>query len=300
MTASPLAPGTHTVTLNGTTLRYRVVGRGPVLVVQPPGWGIGAAPYESTFLPLEDSFTLVHLQPRGSSGRPAEPTSKLHVGTFIEDLEALRTHLGLETMALTGHSHGGFIAMHYALRYPDRVRALLLLAAQLVGVGSHRGERDGQMDPRRVPEIAEGYAYLERVGGFHRMFTATTDDEATGFLRGIAPLYFKDPRHAAALRAMLDVATVPVHTMQTVSGMDGAFPLDARALRACAVPTLAVSGRYDLFCPPSVSRQLVSLLPAGRQVVFEESGHFPWLEEPDACFAAIRHFLADPTLIPAR
>lgn len=294
-----LRPGEHRANVNGTTLRYRVVGQGPVLVIQSPGWGIGSAPYEGMLGPLEASFTLVHYDPRGSGGSATSPTSTLHVGTFVDDLEALRAHLGLETFLLAGHSHGGLIASHYAMKHPTRVRALLLLAPQLVGVPSHPDEVDAAVDPETSPDIAGAFEYLESMGGFHRMFSASTDEEATDFLRGIAPLYFKDARHAAKLRALLDARPLPIVTMQAVSAADGRFPLRERDLRKCAVPTLAVSGRFDLFCPPSHARQLVGTMPHARQRIFEESGHFAWIEEPDAFFAEVRAFLAHPTFIPA-
>lgn len=297
----PLRPGEHRARVNGQTLRYRVAGRGPVLVVQSPGWGPAAAPYEPTLRPLEEDFTLVYYDPRGS-GASSRPTAAadLHVGAFVADLEALRAHLGLETFALMGHSHGGLIALHYALAHPRRVAPLVLLAAQLVGVEPHPGERNGEVDPAEVPEVARAYAFLEEVGGFAAAFHAGTDADATAFLRGIAPLYFKDPAKAGPLHDFLAVRDIPATTLRAVSAADHRYPLPERALRDLRVRTLVVSGRFDLFCPPAPARRLAETLPDAERVVFEESGHFPWLEEPEAFFAEVRRFLARRSVIPAK
>lgn len=295
-----LDPGEHTAHVNGVTLHYRVAGRGPVLLMQSPGWGVGGAIYESSLTPLEADHTIVYYDPRGSGRSTRASEATLHVGSFVDDLDALRSHLGLDTMALAGHSHGGLIALHYALCHPSRVSSLVLLAAQLVGIRPHPDEENGQVDPRDAPALALAFAYLDEIGGFEAMFRATSDAEANAFLRGIAPMYFRDTRHATMLHAFLDAHAIPVRTMQAVSATDGGFPFDARALRGLHVPTLVVSGRYDLFCPPGPARTLAEALPEARRIVFEQSGHFPWVEEPEAFFAAVGRFLQRPSLLPAR
>lgn len=293
-----LSTGRHTATMNGTTLRYRVAGEGPVLLMQAPGWGIGSEVYAS-LAPLERFFTVVMYDPRGSIGAPEEPPAKLHVGTFVDDLEALRDHLGLASFALAGHSHGGLIALHYALRHPGRVSSLVLLGAQLVGIHDHPEEVNGEVDPAEVPELADAFAYLESIGGFDAMFQATKDEEASAFIRGIGPMYFKDPRQGAPLYSFLDTHAIPIRTMQAVSATDGGYALPMPALRALQVRTLVVNGRYDLFCPPGPARRLAETLPNATRVVFEQSGHFPWIEESEAFFDRVRAFLAPSSVIPA-
>src|SRR5690348_8053658 len=124
----------QTAIINGVRLAYRVAGSGPPLVVQPPGWGIGVGLYQQTYTPLEAHNTVIYYDTRGSgdSARAVAPDS-INVGQFVEDLDGLRALLGLERFALTGHSHGGYIALNYALRYPERLSHLLPVDAQ-VGV----------------------------------------------------------------------------------------------------------------------------------------------------------------------
>ena len=56
-------------------------------------------------------------------------------------------------------------------------------------------------------------------------------------------------------------------------------------------PALILAGRHDLSAPPSRAELLRAGILNAESVVLEESGHFPYLEEPEECFAAIRAWL---------
>jgi pimeloyl-ACP methyl ester carboxylesterase len=126
----PLASGEHEVELRGVRIWYLVRGSGPVRLIQPggAGWGGDATIYVEALQPLEAANTVVYFDPRGigRSGRSADP-ALYTLDEYVEDLEALRRHLGLEAFSLAGHSHGGSVALKYALAYPQRVERLLVL-----------------------------------------------------------------------------------------------------------------------------------------------------------------------------
>lgn len=271
-------------------IRYRVAGRGPVLFVQPPGWGVGAAIYEQTFGPLEEDFTLVYHDPRGSggSGHPDDPDT-LNVAQYAADLDALRAHLGLDRIAVVGHSHGGLIALHYAIHYAIRVSHLLPLAAQLVGrLDGVEDDEDFVTELCRDPAFALALRALHEGAG--EAILSGDDATATAFLRRIGPVYFKDQRHASTLEAFLRAHPVPGRTLRETSMRDGGFPVTERA-REIRARTLVLAGRYDVLCPAAGLRALAREIPDARLAVFDGSAHFPWLEEPDAFFAAVRSFL---------
>lgn len=287
---SPLAPGDHEILIDGARVRYRVAGGGPLLIVHPPGWGIGAVPYVATLSPLEEHFTVVYLWPRGAAGLPPSDGGDLNVGLFVEDLDRMRTHLGLESFTLAGHSHSGLIALHYALRYPKRVKGLLLLDAQLDGVPA-AGDEEPLAGPT-PPAVVDALAYLDSVGGLDAVFELRTDAEATEFLGRILPLYFMDPANMAPLLRALEGLTLPRHTLQAVTSSDALYSLDADRVRDLATPTVVVSGRHDRFCPFSQARKLAHILPNATLIAFENSGHFPWLEESASFFARVPSALA--------
>jgi proline iminopeptidase len=285
-----------TLKTRNVTLRYRIAGNGPVLLMQSPGWGVGAELYERTMKPLEERFTVVYYDPRGSGkssrGRPEE----LNVGTFVEDLEALRKHLGLETFALMGHSHGGLIALHYAAKHPNRVSHLIPLDAQLIGHMPHCEVTEAHVQSLpRLPAWTKAMQELQEAGGFGALFSMTTDEEFSRLMRIAAPIYFRDPAVATDLADYFDNGRVPLATVQNVSASDGNYPVMG-ILKQIRAATLVVAGLYDPVCPASTAVGAHSLIAGSKLAVFDQSAHFPWVEEPDKFFATVSEFLQAPLL----
>src|SRR5689334_6935799 len=77
---------------------------------------------------------------RGHGRSSADEINKLSHATWVADLRALADELSLQRFALLGHSYGGFLALEFASRWPDRLTHLIL-------VGTSAG-------PRKVPAVA--------------------------------------------------------------------------------------------------------------------------------------------------
>src|SRR5256885_3931866 len=102
------------------------MGSGPVVVCHPGGPGFSSL-YFADLAGLWERFTPVMLNPRGTadSERPADARAYA-IADYVDDVEALRQHLGLERLMLLAHSHGGVVAQAYAAKHPARVRKLVL------------------------------------------------------------------------------------------------------------------------------------------------------------------------------
>jgi pimeloyl-ACP methyl ester carboxylesterase len=73
-----------------------------------------------------------------------------------------------------------------------------------------------------------------------------------------------------------------------------AWRLDSRArLGAVRAPALVLAGRCDPQLPPDCAQELARGLPNAHLVVFARSGHYPFVEEPDAFWASIDRFLVE-------
>ena len=116
---------------DGTELAYRVVGDGPPLICLPGGPG-RAAEYLGDLGGLDKTRQLVLLDLRGvgSSADPADAAT-LRVDRLVQDVEALRVHLGLEQMDLLAHSAGAILATLYAAAHPRRLSHLALITPGL-------------------------------------------------------------------------------------------------------------------------------------------------------------------------
>ena len=288
--------GEHTLQVNGLELWYKVTGEGPVLIVQPPGWGIGAEVYEQTFKPLESQFTIIYYDTRGS-GKSQVPTNaeEINVGVIVEDLEALRLHLGLDSFALIGHSHGGLIALNYALKYQQYLSHLLPLDSQLVGHLEH-GQNAHREEQRILSELVKDAAFAEAMnffhaaGGFGALFQMKSDAEFSAFLARIMPLYLKNSRHAPNLQEYVKTHKLPLAALIATALSDERFPV-ADGLKTINVPTLVLNGRYDIFCSAARAQIVHEHIKGSKLMVFENSGHFPWVEEPDIFFSHVTDFI---------
>jgi len=79
--------------------------------------------------PLERDHALLYYDQRGS-GRSELPDSlALTADAMVEELEALRQRFRIEKLTLLGHSWGGGLALLYTMRYPDRVRRMVLVGS---------------------------------------------------------------------------------------------------------------------------------------------------------------------------
>jgi pimeloyl-ACP methyl ester carboxylesterase len=114
---------------DGTELAYHLRGEGEPLVVLPGG-PMRASAYLGDLAGLSAHRRLVLLDLRGTgdSAVPSDPTT-YRCDRLVDEVEALRAHLGLEHMEVLAHSAGGSLGMLYTARRPERVARLVLVAA---------------------------------------------------------------------------------------------------------------------------------------------------------------------------
>lgn len=126
-----VAPEGFLAGAEGARLHYRVVGDGPdTVVVVHGGPGAGMNSVRPDFEPLAEQLTLVFFDQRGGgrSELPAD-TSRLRARFFVEDLDSVRAHFGLERMNLLTHSFGSIIVARYAQKHPERIGRIVLHGA---------------------------------------------------------------------------------------------------------------------------------------------------------------------------
>ncbi|HTE50318.1 MAG TPA: alpha/beta hydrolase [Kofleriaceae bacterium] len=287
-----LSPGEHRFTSHGVELVFHVAGTGPVLVAHPGGPG---AEWTILRMPeVEKSFTVVYMEPVGSgaSGQLAG-AADYTMARYVEDVEALRAHLGLARFTLLGHSHGGFVAQAYAIAHGDRLSRLILYdTSPTTGPDWQRDIERNLTWFEREPWFADAKAALAAE------VTATTDEQMTAIFHREAPLYFADYSGRKAeldplIRAMrLSVApTKGAADPDAPAGVGVAPVFDVRAqLPSIRVPTLIVVGRKDFVCSLEMARILDARIPDSSLVVLERSGHMGHMEEPAAFARALVEF----------
>jgi proline iminopeptidase len=285
--------GQRSVTVaEGITVAVREAGTGsPVIALHG---GPGFRDYLPPDLePLTSSFRLISYDQRGGghSTVVTDPT-RLTAPSFVADLDRVRESLGIARVTLLGHSWGAGLAALYAIAHPDRIERLLLV---------------GPMPPRAEPYMtAFSQALQSRFTEADRAAMAeasarrqkATDAEASDACRAYYAVFIKGYLHSPATAARMrgDLCAAPAAALRNFSNINrsimgslGVFDLRPQ-LAAIKVPTLVIHGASDPI-PMASAREWAASLPDGRLLVIEQSGHFPFVERPDAFFPAATAFL---------
>jgi proline iminopeptidase len=284
--SSRLSPGEHVARVNGVAFAYFVSGSGPVLIEQSPGWGIGSQYLQHGLKPLEQDFTLVSYDTRGSgsSSRPPDE-SQMMTSNMVDDLEGLRRYWSLAKINVLGHSHGGAIAIGYAIRYPKHVSKLILVDSSIQGfAGADIAEREMKAregDPRFTVAIAEERSTAQ----------IKTDKAMAESLARSMPLYFSDPGKYMAAFAQWLSQTPSAWVNAKMVYLDSSFNEEHQMHRIRA-DTLILVGRDDWIAGPPFSEKIHAEIPRSQLKILDKTGHFPWAEDaaPDF-FAAIENFM---------
>ncbi len=287
--------GEFTATLNGMKLWYKVSGRGPVCLMPTPGWGPSSDLYFRTLKPLEETFTIVYLDTRGTgrSGR-AKAATEYTWDHQVADLEALRVHLKLDKVWLMGHSEGGMQIMHYACKHPDRVAGMVVLAS-----APSVSPLDGIAIFGRLSKRKEESWFAEALKT-HQAGPPKTDADMAAGMAKMLPAYWADPARIETFKEHFAATTMSVDAMNGQQASKR-MPFDLTGeLKKVTAPVLIVAGDKDAFCPPSAARNRHLAFPNSKLLLIEDCGHFMWMEQADVFHAQVPRFLAALGLQPEK
>lgn len=271
----------------------RDVGEGPPIVVLH-----GGPEFDHTYLlpeldRLAESFRLVYYDQRGR-GRSAGGVAAEDVGlrSEIEDVDRVRRHFGLESVAVLGHSWGGVLAMEYATRHPDRVSHLILLDTAPASAGDWQVLRE-EFGRRRPAGDAEEMQAIAATDAYRR---GDLDAEAA-YIRIHFRMTLRRPDLLEALVARLQanstadgvlLARAIEHRLREETSQSADWDLFP-ALRELGVPTLLLHGEHD-FIPVELAARIADAVPGARLTVLSGCGHFTYLEEPERVFEEVARF----------
>jgi proline iminopeptidase len=252
----------------------------PVAFLIHGGPGGDHTGFKPGFSPLSERMQLVYFDHRGQGRSARGDVAKYHIDENVEDMEALRVHLGCGPIVSIGTSYGGMVAMAHAARYPDSVSHLVLVVT-----AAHAGFN------ARARQIVAERGTDEQKAVCDQLWAGELDTEAKmrRYYEVMGPLYSTTyaqhpprPRGIQSPEA-LNAAFAPGGFLQS-------YDLRPELSRITA-PTLILAGRHDWICAPEFSEEIHRLIPGSDLRIFEHSSHSIRADEPQAMLDTIAGFV---------
>lgn len=283
MFAADSRPG-KTFNASGISIYYETLGasNGTPLVVANGGPG-----FDHTYLHLSDAWDVlaksrkVVLYDQRGVGKSSAlaPSQSCTLRDQVDDLEAVRSHIGAERIDLLGHSWGGYLVMAYAARYPQHIQHLLIVDSAAPKF-SDTVFLFKDVFPEGV-EREDAAEFASQLGD-----KAAADKQLREYL---AMLFYSPEKRDAALAAMPDVKE-NIKINETIEHDLERFDMNPE-LHKYAFPTMVMTGRYDMNVAPVVAYKIHKAIPGSQFVVFDRSGHLPFYEEPEKFVHTVEGFL---------
>jgi pimeloyl-ACP methyl ester carboxylesterase len=246
-------------------------GQGPALVLLH-AFPLNASMWSAQREGLADTCRVICPDQRGFGGTQLghdEPS----LDEVADDVAAMLDARKVDTCVLGGLSMGGYVAMAFLRRHPERVRGLVL------------ADTKAGADPPEAAANRRRVADEVVAAGHSRQLL----DEVLPSLVGETT---KDRRALVMGRVKALVERAPAYAVAWAQRAMAARPDSFDTLRAVAVPTLVVVGEEDTLSPPADAQAMADAVPDARLVTIPAAGHLTAVEAPEEFNAAVAEFLA--------
>jgi proline iminopeptidase len=277
----------YACTTDGTRLFFEAVGDGPETVVVPNGMYLRD---DFGLLCEEHTVIFYDLRNRGLSDAISD-ASKLKAGIHndVDDLEAVRQHLGISKMTLVGHSYVGLMIALYAMKYVANVSRMVQLAPAPPYASkqypAHLTCNDGVLQ-----EVFGRLAELQKERGSH-----APEEFCRKFWSVLRAIFVADPANAVKIdwgRCNLpNERNAMKYWNESVFPSMQALQLAVEDFAKITIPVLILHGRKDRSAPYGGAREWGRLFPNARLVSVDSVGHALWIEAPERVLGAMRIFL---------
>ncbi|MBW4438090.1 MAG: alpha/beta hydrolase [Pleurocapsa minor GSE-CHR-MK-17-07R] len=256
-------------------VHYEAYGRGrPVLLLH--GWMNSWAVWRDTIQLLGRDFRMYALDFLGF-GDSGDQAKEFSVTNFSLMVNTFMDRMGIVKAPLVGHSMGGTVSLSVALAHPDKIVKVIVVGSPIVG---------SSLSP--LLKLAANRQWIglgQSAPGLYSVFQA-------GFrplLRGYSYFLAKDGN---MLGKMLTDDVAKLNLEPFIESITTLRETDLRPrLADLKMPILGIYGKKDLIVDPKQSQVLKQFAPTSRISWFENSGHFPMMDEPERFHLTIKDFL---------
>ena len=259
---------------------------------QPDAWPVlmlhGIRGYAETFAgvaaALQPGFRVIAFDQRGRGETDWDPRHDYYTDTYVADVEALVTQLGLQRFDLLGHSMGGINAIVHAARNPGQVRRLVIEDA---GPGAFDASDGATRIRRELASTPTAFASWDEAAAFMRALRPTVTEEA----RQQRLQSMLKPMSGGGFTWRYDHAGIAATRLNP----DPTRQVDLAAyVRQLQCETLVVRGGRSDYLQPAMAEHMRALNPRISTLEIPDAGHYVHDDQPALFAEAVTTFLKRP------
>lgn len=258
-------------TAEGEITHYHELGEGtPILFLHGSGTGVTAAANWWLNLPeLAESGRCIAIDSVGYGQTVVPEGIEYGIKEWVRHAVRVLDALNIEKTWIVGNSIGGWVAMQFAIDFPERLLGI-------VSMGTGGAKKTAALSGHAKPELSE--AGIRRTLEQFVVDKSLVTDELVSL------------RYASALN---DTASDRLVEVVTARDRDrDALPLDFEVLGMLEIPVLLVHGMQDIVIPPSRTWELLNVIPTADAHIFSQCGHWSQVERATEFNQVIKAYLA--------
>lgn len=257
-------------TAPGEVTHYHELGEGtPILFLHGSGTGVTAA--ANWWLNLPDISELgrcIAIDSIGYGQSIVAPGTEYGIKEWVRHAVRVLDALGIEKTWIVGNSIGGWVAMQFAIDFPERLLGI-------VSMGTGGAKKTAALSGHAKPELSEA--------GIRRTLEQFVVDKS------LVTEELVSLRYQAALN---DTASDRLVEVVTARDRDrDALPLDFEVLSKLDIPVLLIHGMQDVVIPPSRTWELLNVIPTADAHIFSQCGHWSQVERAGEFNTVIKQYL---------
>lgn len=272
------------VNVGDCQLYCEVEGSGPALVLINGGPGGTHHGFHPHFARAAAFCEVVYYDQRGCGQSDYQNGKGYTIAQAVDDLDQLRAALKVDRWVVLGWSYGGVVAQCYTVKHPERVAGLVL-------VGSATDALRLQLQPSRQRQYLSSEERNRIAKLYHNQDLPMDKATYNGHLNGDwkRQSFYKPGTEELARMALYEWKHDPVFRASIGQDLQR---IDLRGLfEGCPIPVLLLEGKQDLTWGADKPDKLHACFPGSRLVLFDQSAHGPFSDEPERFFSTLREFI---------
>lgn len=257
-------------TADGELTHYHELGEGtPILFLHGSGTGVTAAANWWLNLPgLSELGRCIAIDSIGYGQSVVAPGTEYGIKEWVRHAVRVLDALGIEKTWIVGNSIGGWVAMQFAIDFPERLLGI-------VSMGTGGAKKTAALSGHSKPELSEA--------GIRRTLEQFVVDKSL-VTDELVSLRYQAALNDTASDRLIDVVTARDRDRD-------ALPLDFDVLAKLEIPVLLIHGVQDVVIPVSRTWELLNVIPTADAHIFSQCGHWSQVERADDFNAIIKQYL---------